>query len=205
MRSVVPILILLAAFAIQPVAAKEPRLNHSTKMEKNPKLDSKAGTSAGKGTTAKGTNPDNAQTRDKTDAGVAVPMSQAGNTTDKAHSLTVKVAKPVGSQARGLGVAEPAKPVVRNSIGQIVSHPQNMTMGDQHVGVVTPRPVIPSISAAGTTNGSNFNRLSPHPVATASNLIGNKGGSIRPSSAPAIGGPAKNVGGINGTAVRPKY
>jgi hypothetical protein len=209
LRSGVPALVLLAAFAMGPAVAKEPRVHHSAKTEKSSKANANAGkTNAGNADTGPGANaksksPDNTETDNKIDAGVTVLTPRAGNATDKAHNpnIIVKIAKPVNLQVHSLGVSEPVKPVVRNSIGEVISHPQNVTAGDQHVGVVAPKPVTPSIGAA----GSDFNRLRPHPVTTASNFTGNKSGLIRPSSAPAIGGPAKSTGGINGTAVRSKY
>jgi hypothetical protein len=139
---------------------------------------------------------------------VTVLSPRTGNAADKAGNpgVSVKVAKPVNSQARN--ISAPAEPVVRNAIGEIVARPRNVTAGGEHFGATAQTPIAHSSGMTEAIGGPPINRQSPHPFTTASSARGGKidgAGVIRPITASGLGGPATTAGGINGTNLRPKY
>jgi hypothetical protein len=188
---------LFGAFAAQPGIAKEPRAHHTATTGKNAKSGAKAANAkAGEGANAKAPS-------DSLDAGVTVLTPRAGNAADKIRNpvVNVKVAKPVNSQVRGVGMSTPIKPVVRNAIGAPVSEHVNAPAGANHFGVTAQLAGTPSA-------GLTIVRQPAHPIASATLADRGKidgGHLIRPTVTSGLGGPAKSVTGINGTTMRPKY
>jgi hypothetical protein len=204
LKIVVLAVVLFAALAVQPGIAKELRVYHDATPGKNAKSGAKAGdTKAGEGENAAGAQHATAPLGDSLDAGFTVLTPRAGNAADKMHNpgVSVKVAKPVNSQVRGVSVSTPIKSVVRNAIGAAVSEQVNAPAGANHFGATAQMAGAPSAGLA-------IVRPPAHPIASATITDRNKidgAELIRSSSASGIGGPAKLVGGINGTTLRPKY
>jgi hypothetical protein len=192
--------VLFAALAVRPGIAKEPRVYHGATVGKNAKAVAKAGNAeAGEGANAKGAQHATTPPGDSLDAGVTVLTPRAGNAADKTRNtgVSVKVAKPVNSPVRRVGLSAP---VVPNAIGAPVSEQLNAPIGVNHLGATTLMPGTPSA-------GLPIVRQPVHPIASATIPDRSKidgGHLIRPTVTSGLGGPAKLVGGINGTAVRPK-
>jgi hypothetical protein len=198
--------VLFAALAVRPGIAKEPRVHHVATVGKNAKAgaqagDAKAGNAkAGEGANAKGEQHATTPPGDSLDAGVTVLTPRAGNAADKTRNtgVSVKVAKPVNSPVRRVGLSAP---VVPNAIGAPVSEQLNAPTGVNHLGATTLMPGTPSAGLA-------IVRQPVHPIAGATIPDRSKidgGHLIRPAAMSGLGGPAKLVGGINGTMLRPKY
>ena len=192
---------LFGAFMAQPGVAKEPRAHHSATAGKDARSGAKAGNAkAGGGANANGEQHATAPPGDSLDAGVTVLTPRAGNAGDRIHNpdVSVKVAKPVNSQVRGLGASTP---IVRNAIGAPVSGHANAPAGANHFGATAQAPGAPSA-------GLTVVRQPIHPLASAALADRGKidgGHLIRPTVTSGLGGPAKSVTGINGTTIRPKY
>jgi hypothetical protein len=195
---------LFGAFAAQPSIAKEPRVHHTATTGKNSKSGVKTGNAkAREGANGEGAKHVTTPPGDSLDAGVTVLTPRAGNAADKTRNpgVSVKVAKPVNSQVRGVGASTPIKPIVRNAIGAPVSEQADAPAGANHLGSTAQVPVVPSA-------GLTIVRQPVRPIANAT--IADRGkidGShlIRPTAPSELGGPSKSVTGINGTTLRPKY
>jgi hypothetical protein len=201
LKIVVLAVVLFAALAVQPGIAKELRVHHGATPEKNAKSGAKAGNAkAGEGENANGAQHAPAPPDDGLDAGVTVLTPRAGNAADKTRNtgVNVKVAKPVNSQVRRVGLSAP---IVRNAIGAPVSEQVNAPTGVNHLGATAQIPGTPSAGLAVV-------RQPVHPIASVTVPDRSKidgGHLIRPAAMSGLGGPAKLVGGINGTMLRPKY
>ena len=195
---------LFGAFAAQPSIAKEPRVHRTATTGKNAKSVAKAGNAeAGEGVNAKGAQHVTAPPGDSLDAGVTVLTPRTGNAADKTRNpgVSVKVAKPVSSQVRGVGMSTPIKPAVRNAIGAPVGEQVNAPAATNHFGATAQVPGTPSAGLA-------IVRQPAHPIASAAFADRSKidgGHLIRSTVTSELGGPAKSVTGINSTTMRPKY
>mgnify|MGYP001302932453 CR=1 FL=1 len=208
---IVVLTIVLFAAALQSSAAKEERVHHDHHAggtaASAPKGPEKPAT-----TSAKGANSDQPKPSDPIDAGVTELPPSAGLTPKKAPdaSANVKIAKPGNFPGPGTNLGGPAKPVLRNAIGQIVAPHEALATGGERFGPA--RQAAAAISSGAIGSAYPGGRIVPNgarqnfsPVVAAS-LAGRIDGTklIRPSAAASgIGGPAKRLG-INGTTFRPK-
>jgi hypothetical protein len=170
-----------------------------------------AHTPLGDAAAAKATKASSAKPAEPIDADVTVMTPRGGFTPANRNAKAgLRIVKPENFTRRP-DITTPAKPVVRNAIGQpvpsrrVIIEAPRLAPSVQVPGAapkIIPRSIVPPSPVSPSTVGSTPLRPTTTVGVSSSGRI-DGARLIRPPAAPlGIGGPAHPVGGINGTTVR---